>query len=151
MDQSAKLRMKRPFKRPLYKPQRKAEEANFKANFKANFSFFTSLSFYCDSGLFFLRNDVWPAMDQEWFPCQQRSLTTRQKFKICCSPSGDVSRPLRKPSMTFLYRGVISFTRLSPSVETDDFIARSKWEISKLADLVAVKIYRGLHNCQRTV
>ena len=90
-------------------------------------------------------------MDQEWFPCQQRSLTTRQKIKICCSPLGDVSRPLRKPSMAFLYRDVISFTRLSPSVETDDFIARSKWEISKLADLVEVIIYRGLHNCQRTV
>ena len=28
---------------------------------------------------------------------------------------------------------------------------RSKWEISKLADLVEAIIYRGLYNCQRTV
>ena len=34
--------------------------------------------------------------------------------------------PLRKPSMTFLCRDVISFISLSPRVETDDFMARSK-------------------------
>ena len=31
----------------------------------------------------------------------------------------------RKPSMTFLCRDFVSFIRVSPSVETDDFMARS--------------------------
>ena len=30
----------------------------------------------------------------EWFPCYQRSLETRQKLKICCSPAGD-TQPYR--------------------------------------------------------
>ena len=38
----------------------------------------------------------------------------------------NVSHPLRKPSMTFLCRDVISFIRLPPSVETDNFMAQSK-------------------------
>ena len=66
---------------------------------------------------------------------------TRQKLKICCSPSGDTQTyRVPKPSMTFLCRDVISFISLSPSVETDDFMARSKWEISKLPDLVEATV-----------
>ena len=90
------------------KSLRKAAEANF----KANFSLFTSLStgeahvfgvkfigLYGTVGFIAIRDFLfeeeaicgvtsgqrWMA----WFPCKQRFLTTKQKWKICRSPTGD--------------------------------------------------------------
>ena len=71
-------------------------------------------------------SDVWPAMDGVVSLLTEVSYN-EAKIKDLPQPVGrhaNVSRPLRKPSMTFLCRDVISFIRLSPSVKTDDFMAR---------------------------
>ena len=82
----------------------------------------------------------------EWFPLLTEVSHNEAKIKDLPLPFGrhaNISQPLRKPSMVFLCRDVISFKRLSRSEETDDFMVRSKWEISKLAEGI---IYRGLYN-----
>ena len=82
----------------------------------------------------------------EWFPLLTEVSHNEAKIKDLPLPFGrhaNRSQPLRKPSMVFLCRDVISFKRLSRSEETDDFMVRSKWEISKLAEGI---IYRGLYN-----
>ena len=70
-------------------------------------------------------SDVWPAIDGVISLLAEVSYD-EAKIKDLLKPVGrhaNISCPLGKPSMTFLCRDVISFIRLSPSVETDDFMA----------------------------
>ena len=83
-------------------------------------------------------SDAWPAMDG--VVSLLAEVSYNKDLLLPVRRHANVSRPLRKPSVTFRCRDIISFIRLLPSIETDDFMARSKWEISNLADLVGSMI-----------
>ena len=73
-------------------------------------------------------SDIWPAMDGVVSLLVEVS-HDEANIKDLPWPVGrhaNLSDPLRKPSMTFLCRGVIPFIPLPPSVETDNFMAQSK-------------------------